>query len=708
MTYGVETIAPGDTTSWEYDEATGLLLSKTYADGHGPAYTYTDSGNLATRTWARGIVTTYAYDGWNNLTNTAYSDGTPSISLAYDAMGRQTNAVDAAGATVTAYDAYGDVSSETVNGLYSRTVSHVRDNFGRDLGYSIGNSRMSIIEYEADTARMKRVMMAGVWFTYYYLPGTDLKSRLQYGGSGSAYYTYEPHRDLLTQVQNYINGGVISQYDYVNDAIGRRTAITRSGSMMSETRTDGYGYNDRNELILAAKNTEGTEHQYSYDDIGNRMYSFDLGTNRTYTANSLNQYTAIDDFVPQFDLDGNQTSIKTATGVWQVTYNGENRPILWECGATNIVMKFDRMGRRVEYIETVAGTTNIHHRFVYDGYLCIQRLSGAANNSIDLVFGWDPSEPVATRPLVMQKYGKYNLFYTHDGNKNVSELVFFQQANGIAAHYEYAPFGAVTATNRSTPVTPYDFREYNPLRFSSEYADDALNLVYYNYRHYELNAGRWTSRDILNDTHNGMDYCMNQVMGQIDVLGLRMIISGIPKEGHVPGGPGGEQENFQEVRKVIDELNNLHDSRGRKCYNVIVKPLNKEAIKEISIGQDVNKDNVFVVSHGVLNVNGKNYNVVSYEWDNGSDIVVEGLSPRNNGDFIPYSTIEGRVNPNNVYACYLSVGYRKYKRNWFATPVSSIDHFNRIAVALRDRLNAYKKVGDCECVQDIVIYEGER
>ena len=62
------------------------------------------------------------------------------------------------------------------------------------------------------------------------------------------------------------------------------------------------------------------------------------------------------------------------------------------------------MGRRVEYIETVNSTTNTHHRFVYDGYLCIQRLNAAANNAIDLVFGWDPSEQVATRPLVLQKY----------------------------------------------------------------------------------------------------------------------------------------------------------------------------------------------------------------------------------------------------------------------------------------------------------------
>ena len=233
-TYRAEGSQSGDTTTWSYDEATGLLLAKTYADCKGPEYTYTPNGNLATRTWARGIVTTYSYDGWNSLTNTAYSDGTPAISLSYDAMGRQTNATDAAGTTATSYNAFGDIVSESTTGLYPRSISHVRDGYGRDLGLSVGNSRMSIIEYEADTARVKRVMMAGVWFTYYYLLGTDLKSRLQYSGS----YTYEPNRDLLTQVRNHINGGVISQYDYVNDAAGRRTRKLHHGRrMLRENRT---------------------------------------------------------------------------------------------------------------------------------------------------------------------------------------------------------------------------------------------------------------------------------------------------------------------------------------------------------------------------------------------------------------------------------------------------------------------------------------
>ena len=66
------------------------------------------------------------------------------------------------------------------------------------------------------------------------------------------------------------------------------------------------------------------EYAYQYDDIGNRITSTDLGMNRTYTANSLNQYSAIttsdsglqtSSFEPQFDDDGNQTLIQTSTGV---------------------------------------------------------------------------------------------------------------------------------------------------------------------------------------------------------------------------------------------------------------------------------------------------------------------------------------------------------------------------------------------------------
>ena len=134
------------------------------------------------------------------------------------------------------------------------------------------------------------------------------------------------------------------------------------------------------------------------DDIGNRT----VAEGKTYTANNLNQYTAIDDFAPEYDADGNQTLIKTETGIWSVVYNAENRPIRWQSGDIVITMAFDRMGRRVDYQETRAGQVVTHFRFVYDNFLCVQRLNADNGNAVRSEFVWDPTEPIATRPLVMR------------------------------------------------------------------------------------------------------------------------------------------------------------------------------------------------------------------------------------------------------------------------------------------------------------------
>ena len=186
-----------------------------------------------------------------------------------------------------------------------------------------------------------------------------------------------------------------------------------ASTMMAQNEVQNYGYNTRDELI------SGQGLTYNYDDIGNRT----TAEGKTYTANNLNQYTAIDTFAPQYDADGNQTLIKTSTGIWSVTYNAENRPVRWECGDVVVTMNFDRMGRRVFYKEEVNGEVTKHHRFVYDNYLCVQKVDALNNNSQINLFVWDPTEPIATRPLFTQRGTGYKFFYTFDGNKNVSELV---------------------------------------------------------------------------------------------------------------------------------------------------------------------------------------------------------------------------------------------------------------------------------------------
>ena len=187
------------------------------------------------------------------------------------------------------------------------------------------------------------------------------------------------------------------------------------------------------------------------------------------------------------------------------------------------------MGRRV---------TKNAQRFIYDGYLQIENFELASTNSqltthnLQL-FIWDPTEPIATRPLAwnsstFQPFNFSTSYYTHDGNKNVSEVIAFD--GDMGAHYEYAPFGAVTATFSNTSMTAYGFCEYNPIQFSSEYNDSAIGSVYYNFRHYNYRSGGWAVRDIIgyniqdtskNNICNHYAACDNDMISYIDSLGKR-------------------------------------------------------------------------------------------------------------------------------------------------------------------------------------------
>jgi len=286
---------------------------------------------------------------------------------------------------------------------------------------------------------------------------------------------------------------------------------------ISETRTgayiDGIWY-------TIARN------RMTYNEQGKRITSENLAGQVTTTAWDQFACTPVGELIPAaknaksakpasaFD-DGNQTLVKTATGIWSVTYNGENRPILWECVSTNsptpnsstptlISMSYDRMGRRV---------TKNNQRFVYDGYLRIANFEHQTSNFKLQTFIWDSTEPIATRPLVWN-YGPSSAYYAHDGNKNVSEVI---AANGdVSAHYEYAPFGAVTASVGASSAA-------NPWRFSSEYAEDDTATVYYNYRHYNPLEGRWTSRDFVDERiwDDNTYLFLANVLGDFDVLGLR-------------------------------------------------------------------------------------------------------------------------------------------------------------------------------------------
>jgi len=139
--------------------------------------------------------------------------------------------------------------------------------------------------------------------------------------------------------------------------------------------------------------------------------------------------------------------------------------------------------RRVFKKVSVAGAITLHHRYLYRGYVQIATIDMTRSglNGLWMIF-WDPSQPTATRPLAIQIAGTW-FTYGLDLTKNVCEL--YKNNGGIATAYTYTPFGQATAVGTTS----------QPLSWSSEFTDGELDLVYYNYRHYNPQDGRWINRD---------------------------------------------------------------------------------------------------------------------------------------------------------------------------------------------------------------------
>ena len=112
---------------------------------------------------------------------------------------------------------------------------------------------------------------------------------------------------MLHTSRNAKNGGAAYWYSTDYDLVGRPTNATDSVSLMRE-----WLYNNRSELAAASIGTN--LYGYSYDTIGNRLWSADNVITNEYAANSLNQYTLVGraaSSAPQtshlYDADGNMT-----------------------------------------------------------------------------------------------------------------------------------------------------------------------------------------------------------------------------------------------------------------------------------------------------------------------------------------------------------------------------------------------------------------
>jgi RHS repeat-associated protein len=108
-------------------------------------------------------------------------------------------------------------------------------------------------------------------------------------------------------------------------------------------------------------------------------------------------------------------------------------------------------------------------------------------------------------------------FVAYDGNGNVAALVKVDSGEPTAG-YEYSAFGE---TLRATG--PH--AKMNPFRFSTRYEDAETGMVYYGFRYYRELAGRWLTRDPIEETGglNLYAFANNQPIDRFDKFGLRLV-----------------------------------------------------------------------------------------------------------------------------------------------------------------------------------------
>ena len=332
--------------------------------------------------------------------------------------------------------------------------------------------------------------------------------------------TFFPHyaNNELIQFRNVFPTFIVSQYDYIYDAAGRRSERYHSGSAFATPDQIYYDHNDRSELTNAVASVDASYNfAYNYDDIGNRMWSVENMNETAYTANNLNQYTHL-----SYDLDGNLLS----DGTYAFTYDAANR---LKTVSTNGVLVatnyYDAKSRRVR-----KATPDATHTYFYDDWNLIEERVAYVNGTTTTIryyWGKDLSGTFqgagGVGGLLYLTIDNALYIPCYDSNGNITH--YLDTFGNIVAAYTYNAFGGIIAQSGSLADT---IRHH----FSTKYFDAESGLYYYGYRFYHPVLMRWFNRDPFEEEGglNLYGFCHNNSLCGYDELGLEWVIERNPSK----------------------------------------------------------------------------------------------------------------------------------------------------------------------------------
>ena len=489
--------AEGATTQWLYDDATGLVTNKIYADGSSISYDWTPAGKLQRRMTARGIMTTFTHSPDGKLKRVSYSDGTPSVTFEYNRSGLRTSAISGNGSTnLFSYSDSGLLTNEVQNGA---VLSFFYDEEGHQTNlvctapFSL-TDRVFDIRNEFDpNGRLAKVSTGTNSICYGYLQGADLCVTREFG-TIREHDDYEQDSNLLKTIRYDQAGDTFSFITQFYDYLGRCTNVVSSWNGVDDCSS--FEYDDKYQVSAVSSTTNIVT--YCYDDNGNRTMVTKNGASESLLNNDVNQCLSVSNDLSlvliEYDSDGNPGNIPTESGVFQLEWDGENRLVSASNSVCSVLYRYDAIGRLIEKLEM--GCTTNRHRFLWRENTMLACYEETATDVHLHTFVWGvditgkKTESSGIGPLALVVVDEEPFFPLRDGMGNVVEYI---DSNGsVAARYEYDLFGRPKA-------------EQGPLaqrflhRYSSKPYDPQTSLYSFEYRFYNPLLGRWLNRDPIDD-----------------------------------------------------------------------------------------------------------------------------------------------------------------------------------------------------------------